>query len=449
MTDINARAVVLDILLDVLEIGKLSHLVIREKLKEYNDISKQERSFITRMSEGTIEKCIELDYIINAFSKIKVKKMKPAIRNILRMSVYQIKYMNSVPDSAVCNEAVKLTAKRGYSGLKGFVNGILRNIIREPERWGCEDDNYSVKYSMPRWIVDMWIREYGKEKTESMLKASGRESRICIRRNVSKSERDEFLKLLDNDKVSYKCSDILDDVFYLWDIEKLNDMDTFNRGLFQVQDLSSVMSGLAASPEEGDICVDVCAAPGGKTIHLADMLHNTGCVYSRDISDEKVNMINENVERTGFSNIKLQVWDATYNDKLLYEKADIVMADLPCSGLGVMSRKSDIKYKVSKESIKELVHLQREILSVVSSYIKPGGTLVYSTCTVNKQENDENVKWILDNLPFESKSLKGRLPEELECETLEEGYIQIFTGDYGMDGFFVALFKKKQKEIED
>lgn len=446
MTDVNTRAAVLDILLDVFEDGRMSHLAIRDKLDECNGLTKQERAFITRMSEGTIEKCIELDYMINAFSKLKVKKMKPAIRNILRMSVYQIKYMDSVPDSAVCNEAVKLTAKRGYAGLKGFVNGILRNLIREPEKCICEDGNYSVKYSMPVWIVDMWLNQYGREKTESMLKASGRESRLCIRRNKSKSDRDEFLKMLDKDNVSYECSNIFDDVFYLTGIERLNHMDTFNKGLFQVQDLSSVMSGLAASPTEGDVCVDVCAAPGGKTIHLADMLNNTGIIYSRDISEDKAELIRENVKRTGFSDIKVQVWDASHMDKSLYEKADIVMADLPCSGLGVMSKKSDIKYRVNEESIGELVHLQREILSVVSEYVKPGGILIYSTCTVNRQENDANREWILCNLPFESISLIGRLPDNLVYDTVQQGFVQIFPGDYGMDGFFVAAFMKKLKE---
>lgn len=446
MTKVNTRAVVLDILVDVLEKGRMSHIAIREKLKDYNDISKQEKSFITRMSEGTIEKCIELDYIINQFSKIKVNKMKPVIRNILRLSVYQIRYMDSVPDSAVCNEAVKLSVKKGYSGLKGFVNGVLRSIIREPERCVCSDDNYSVKYSMPQWIIDMWTEQYGSKKTEDILKASERESRLCIRRNISKSTHNAFIKMLDSENVSYECSDISEDIFYLRNIENLKNMDTFNKGLFQVQDMSSVMSGLAAAPKEGDICVDVCAAPGGKTIHLADMLKGTGCVYSRDISDEKVHLISENLERTGFSNVKVKVWDATKDDVSLHGKADILMADLPCSGLGVMSKKSDIKYKASPDGIKELVNLQREILSVVSDYVKTGGTLIYSTCTVNKQENDENVKWILDNLPFEAVSLKERLPKNLDYKTLKDGYVQIFPGEYGMDGFFVAAFLKKQKD---
>lgn len=448
MTDKNPRAAVLDILTEVLENGKFCHIVLRNKLAACDGFLKQDRAFITRMAQGTIEKCIELDYIINYFSKVKVKKMKPVIRNILRMSVYQIKYMDSVPDSAVCNEAVKLTAKRGYCGLKGFVNGVLRNIVREQKKCIIDDENFSVKYSVPEWIVNMWIKDYGKEKAESMLISSAKESKICIRRNTSKCSREDFLELMEKDSARCQPSEISEDIFYLSDIDRLNGMDTFRDGLFQVQDMSSAMAGYAASPNPEDICVDVCAAPGGKTIHIADLLNGTGWVYSRDISEEKVGLILENVERTGFSNIKAEVWDALKDDVALHGKADIVIADLPCSGLGVISKKPDIKYRVSAKDIEELSQLQRKILSIVSLYLKPGGKLIYSTCTVNMKENQENRKWIIENLPFEPESLEGKIPESIKYDSLKEGYMQIFPGDYGMDGFFVAAFKKIRKDIE-
>lgn len=448
MTDKNSRAAVLDILTEVLENGKFCHIVMRNKLADCTGFSKQDRAFITRMAQGTIEKCIELDYIINYFSKVKVKKMKPVIRNILRMSVYQIKYMDSVPDSAVCNEAVKLAVKRGYSGLKGFVNGVLRNIVREQQKCIIDDENFPVKYSVPEWLVNMWIKDYGIEKTESMLISSAKESKICIRHNTSKCSREDFLKLMEKDKARCEPSEISEDIFYLSDIDRLDDMDTFRNGLFQVQDMSSAMAGYAASPKPGDICVDVCAAPGGKTIHMADLLNGTGCVYSRDISQEKVRLILENGERTGFSNIKAEVWDALKDDTALHGKADIVIADLPCSGLGVISKKPDIKYRVSVKDIEELSQLQRKILSVISLYLKPGGRLIYSTCTVDMKENQENRKWIIENLPFEPESLEGKVPDGIKYDSLKDGYMQIFPGDYGMDGFFVASFKKIRKDIE-
>lgn len=448
MTNGNTRAVVLDVLIEVLENKKFCHIVLSNTLAQYNRMPKMDRSFIARMSEGTVEKCIELDFILNKFSKIKTEKMKPVIRNILRMSLYQLKYMDSVPDRAVCSEALKLCERRGYPGLKGFVNGVLRNIIRNKEKWITDSESCSIRYSMPEWITDMWERAYGSGKTEAMLQSLGEEKRLCIRRNASKCDREEFIRLLERDKVKYEPSDISEDIFYLTGIDRLQDMESFQDGYFQVQDMSSVLAGYAAAPKPGDICMDVCAAPGGKTIHIADMLEGTGCVYARDIKEEKTKLILDNVKRTGFSNIKVQVWDALEADTAMKEKADIVIADLPCSGLGVISKKPDIKYRVCREDIGELVKLQRKILLTVSEYVKPGGRLVYSTCTVNKEENDGNREWILHNLPFEPESVSLRFPSKLQYDTLKEGYVQIFPGDYGMNGFFIAVFKKTQKGTE-
>lgn len=435
----NLRNLVLEMLLETNRGGK-SHIILKENLDRHSGLDKQQRAFVTRLYQGTLERQIELDYIINQFSKTPVNKMKPVIREILRMSVYQMKYMDAVPVSAVCNEAVKLTVKRKFVNLKGFVNGVTRNVARNIENIeypGEPMDKLSVIYSTPKWIIEMWNKEYGKEKTEEMLRGLYRERPTTIRCNTSKASVQDIIASLEYKNIKVEQSSLYDKALFISGYDSLNSLDVFQAGMITVQDLSSMMAGLAANPKKNDYIIDVCAAPGGKSLHMAEMLEGTGMVEARDLTQCKVSLIEENNKRMKYSNIKTVVKDATEPDDDSIGKADIVMADLPCSGLGVMGNKSDIKYNTSREQIAELVTLQRKILKTVSTYVKPGGRLIFSTCTVNKDENQENIAWIEENLPFQRNSLKGILPKELGGE---EGYIQIFPGQYGMDGFFISSF---------
>ena len=439
--NVNSRNVVLT-MLEKTENGEKSHIVLKNTLDGYQNIDKQTRAFITRLFQGTLERQIELDYIINSYSKTPVEKMKPVIRNILRLSVYQLKYMKSVPVSAVCNEAVKLAAKRKFSGLKGFVNGVLRNIARNIEDIKYpvnEGKNLSVKYSMPEWIINLWTQEYGINKTKEMLASIYSDRRTTVRVNTGRTTVEEVIRSLENSGVKVEKSPLYDKALLIWDYDNLNSLEAFSKGMITVQDLSSMMAGLSANPKKGDYIIDVCAAPGGKTMHMADIMEQTGMVDSRDLTPYKISLINENISRMGYKNIKTTVMDAKVLDEKSIEAADVVMADLPCSGLGVMGKKNDIKYNVSLAQIKELVKLQRQILQVSCKYLKKGGTLVFSTCTVNKYENDENVRWITENLPLTPVSLAGILPKQLGGD---KGYVQIYPGEYGMDGFFVSAFKK-------
>lgn len=440
--NINLRNKVLNMLLEI-DDKKQSHIVLKETLDSLKHLEKNQRAFVTRLFRGTIERQIELDYIIDAFSKTPTGKMKKVIKYILRMSVYQLKYMDSVPVSAVCNEAVKLTAKRKFNGLKGFVNGVLRNIannINSVEYPKNEMEMLSVKYSVPQWIIDMWNEQYGNEQTAKMLSGLYSRTETTVRCNESKAPVEDIIKSLKYADVEVKKSEIYDKALFISNYNSLTDLDVFNSGMITVQDLSSMMVGLAANPKEGDYVIDVCAAPGGKTLHISEMMNRTGTVEARDLTKYKVNLINDNIKRLGNKNIITKVMDATVMDEKSIEKADIVIADLPCSGLGVINKKSDIKYNVSKEQILELVKLQRKILTVVSKYVKKGGTLIFSTCTVNKYENDENVEWIEKNLPFKPLPLGENFPEITDRR---KNHVQIFTGDYGMDGFFISKFIKQ------
>ncbi|MCR5705043.1 MAG: 16S rRNA (cytosine(967)-C(5))-methyltransferase RsmB [Eubacterium sp.] len=454
-TPVNSRNLVLEMLLSNAK-GEKSHIVLKNTLDQHPDLEKQERAFITRLFEGTIERKIELDYIINQVSKIKTKKMKLVILSILRMSVYQLKYMDSVPEFAVCNEAVKLAKKRGFYNLKGFVNGVLRNVIKQMDTMEYPSEEtmaLSIQYSIPQWILELWIRDYGREQTKKCLESLYETKKTTVRIQKSKRNSGEteaafyerIKEALKNDDVIVEET-ILPFVIRISGYDSLNRLKVFQQGLICVQDLSSVLVGVLANPQKNSQVIDVCAAPGGKSLCVADFMDGTGMVEARDLTEKKVSLIQENIKRCDIRNIKTKVFDATQPDYTMRETADLVIADLPCSGLGVIANKSDIKYNVSVQQIQELATLQREILQVVSEMVKPGGKLVFSTCTVNRLENDENAKWIQEKLGLCPVSIQEEIPKELLNGKTVTNQIQIFPGEFGMDGFFISVFEKPAKE---
>lgn len=430
---VNTRELILDILMEVTEHQGYSHIILRDVLNKYAYLSRQERAFIARISEGTLERMLEMDMILNQFSRTKVKKMKPVIRNILRMSVYQIKYMDSVPDSATCNEAVKLAVRRGLGGLKGFVNGVLRNISRNKDqiRYPLEEkepeEYLSVTCSVPLWIVQQWTQEYGYDRTKQMCQSFLESAPLSIRTNLQQTTPQHLKKKLEKEGVSVEENPEFSYAFFISGYDRLDALEAFCEGLFSVQDMASMYVAEAADVQPGAYVIDVCAAPGGKSMHLAEKLQGTGMVEARDLTEYKVDLMEENIARCQLKNMKAVQWDATIKDADSVEKADVVIADLPCSGLGVMGRKPDIRYRVTPEDVQVLAALQRKILSVVQEYVKPGGTLVYSTCTVTRAENDGNVQWFGEQYP------------EFQFENMR----QLYPGEGRHDGFFIAKWKKQ------
>lgn len=435
------REIVLDILTEVLERGSFVHLVLNQALQKYQYLDKPDRAFITRVTEGTLEYLLQIDHIINRYSKTKTEKMKPLIRNLLRMSVYQILYMDRVPDSAACNEAVKLAVKRHFSGLKGFVNGVLRTVSREKD--SLVFDTPSLAYSIPQWMYDMWEKEYGREKAGAIAASFLREGPTWVRCNLSRASRKEILESLASQGVAVTGLSWLESMISISGYDYLESLESFRNGWIQVQDVTSALVSELADPKEGDYIIDVCAAPGGKSLHLADKLKGTGMVEARDLSEQKVAMIEENMARFGASNIKAVVWDALVTDEDAREKADIVIADLPCSGLGIIGKKPDIKYNMTMEKMAELASLQREILAASWEYVKPGGTLVYSTCTIDTKENEENARWLLSRFPLEPVDLTNRVGNAFDEPSLKEGMIQFLPGIHPFDGFFISVFRRK------
>ena len=497
----NPRAVVLDILIEVLEHGGFSHQTIYRLLNEEGFTSK-ERAFAVRLARGTIENTLLLDDCINQVSKTPVRKMKPLVRNVLREAVYQIRFMDNVPDSAAVNEAVKLMRKRGLSQLSGFVNGVLRGYLRARDA-GKEPQPRTdeARYSTPQWILDLWQESYPSEM-KSILEGLNQKPDLTIAVNTRKISAEDLIsrlreegveaELLETEQVEAELleteqfctvtgqpgtksegaggrqkSSSLDKIRLNSSVD-LERLPEFKEGLFYVQDLSSmlpaeaVMENLSQADDQGSYkqaddqdsskqtdgqgsskqeddqgsykqadsqapltVIDLCSAPGGKSINMSLLLGENANIISRDQSEEKIGKIRENAARLGISNIHPQVWDGTKTDPDMIGKADVILADLPCSGLGVFNRKPDIKYRVNEKDLQELQNLQREILTASLPYLKDGGLLVYSTCTVNPGENQENRDWILREAPHLS--------------LIEDR--QVFASAR-QDGFYVAVFRQ-------
>lgn len=455
---ITTREAAADCLEDITDHKKPGHIVLGICLKEHSDWTKQERAFVSRLVSGTVERLLTIDYVLDQLSKTKVARMKPLIRAVLRMSIYQIYYMEAIPDSAVCNEAVKIVKKRGLQGLSGFVNGILRTVLREKEslfdfhelKDNCQ--RLSIEYSTPVWLAAQFLKEYGTDTAEKILAAQYKDIPLTVRINESKCSKEAVLQQLLEDMVQVLPGAYYDKALYLLGYDSLDKITAFQKGWITVQDESSMMVGLAADVHNNSTVLDLCAAPGGKSLHLAELIccqeQATGTVEARDISEYKINLIRENLIRSSYKNVSLKIADASLFDADAKEKADIVIADLPCSGTGVIGKKPDIKYNMSREQQDELCLLQKKILRNAAEYIRPGGTLIYSTCTLHKAENEGNREFIINELGLIPDSMADFLPvsllkyEEIR-KTAADGYMQLIPGIQDTDGFFVSRYKKK------
>ena len=447
---VDLRSLSLETLLRVEKTNMKLSDAVRDALEKHNTLSKDKRAFFTRLTEGTAEQQILLDYIIEQYSSKPVNKLKPAIRIILRLALYQIREMSSVPESAAVNEAVKLTAKKGFPGLKGFVNGVLRNAIRHPEKAELNEikdkEKYiSVRYSMPPFLVRQWCEIYGYEVTETMCASFLEDKKTAVRFRGNPQDAEKFVSSLEADGVQVEKAPYLEYAYLISGYDRLTELTAFKNGSVAVQDVSSMLCVEAAGIKSGDKVVDVCAAPGGKSVFAADKAGEGGEVIARDISEGKLRLIKENAKRCEINNMRIELWDAAISDKRLSEYADVVIADAPCSGYGVIGRKPDIKYGASEEKQSTLASIQRKILKTASGYVKKDGRLIYSTCTVSRQENEETVAEFLKDSDFESVDFTENIPKELaeRKPTVQNGYMQLLPGTDGCDGFFIAVFRRR------
>ena len=446
----NVREVVLDILLELSRQNEYSNILIASALEKYDHLDGREKAFIKRVSEGTLERRIQIDYVLDRFSKVPVKKMKPLIRELMRMSCYQLLFMENIPDAAVCNEAVKLAKKRKFQSLQGYVNGVLRAIARGkdqiiyPDRQTAYHEYLSVCYSMPLWLTEHFCNAYGDEQCEMILKTFLQRGAVSIRlqETLDENERERLIAAWREEGVEVRKSPYLP---YAVEVEKadgIRSLAGYEEGAFAVQDVSSMLVVEAAGIKAGDTVIDVCAAPGGKALHAAAKLAGTGQVIACDVTSYKTRKIEENKDRMNMARVSVMVRDARVEDEELLGQADVLIADVPCSGLGVIGKKQDIKYRMTQESLREIVALQKEIMGNVVRYLKPGGTLMYSTCTMNPAENEKMVEWICKEYGMEAQSMAESMPEAFK-EAADKGYMQLLPGVHGTDGFFIAKLRRK------
>jgi len=387
-------------------------------------------AFVRELVYGVLENKIFLDYIIEQYIKTPVHKMKSSDLTVLRMGIYQLKYLDGVPDYAAVNESVDL-AKRFCRGKEGFINGVLRSFLRAgkevelPDRTKDEVKYLALKYSYEPWIVELWLEQFAVDFVEELLAAGNLTPDLVIRVNFLKTTRDDVKKRII--AKGFKAEDglLCEEALHV-EGRGLLGGKLYNSGMFSVQDESSMLAVNMLDPQPDETIIDVCAAPGGKTLAIAEKMRNRGTISAWDIYKRKLSIIDKEAKRLGISIVTTRSWDATRVDSSMIEKADRVLVDAPCSGLGVVRRKPEIKYKKRSSDIDELPRKQLAILSASSKYLKPGGILVYSTCTISPYENQQVVKDFLKKNPGFSK--------------LEE--LQLLPNINNTDGFFICKMKK-------
>ncbi|WP_409292181.1 16S rRNA (cytosine(967)-C(5))-methyltransferase RsmB [Peribacillus sp. SCS-37] len=443
----SVRQIALEVLDSVERNQSYSNLLLNKMITKHK-LSGLDAGLLTELTYGTIQRKMTLDYYLSPF--VKFNKTQGWIVNLLRLSLYQMVYLDKIPDHAVLFEAVEIAKKRGHKGNTSMVNGVLRNIQRKGilplDDIKDRTERISIETSHPIWIVERWVEQFGYEKTREMCMENLLAPVQTARVNIRKASRNEALSLLREEGFEVEASQVTPDGIKALR-GNLTHSEAFNAGFFTIQDESSMLVGYALGAEGDEQVLDACAAPGGKSTHIAERLSDKGRVVSLDLHEHKVKLINEQAERLGLTNIKTRV----YNSKKVQEIFGLgqfsrILIDAPCSGLGVMRRKPDIKYTKTEKDIASLAGIQLELLNAAAPLVQKGGTLVYSTCTVEKEENENVAQRFLEEHPEyeEDLSLRERLP--LPAQPLVSGHmIQVLPQDFGSDGFFIASFKRKVK----
>lgn len=416
-------------------------------LKKYlpQTMTQQDKNLASALVYGVLSRKLTLDYIISQFSSVPLKKMSQSVINILRMGIYQIMYMDKIPHSAAVNESVKLAKKHTNKGAYGFVNGVLRNYLRNTNIAYPKDaiENISVTQSIPMWLVKRWTDEFGEGFTRELAKAFNTSPEVTLRVNTLKTTPDKLCDALNNQGTDAFVSDVYENAVFAKGFD-IHASRLYNNGDFIVQDISAMMAAKVLNPQPGQTVIDVCAAPGGKTTHIAQLMNNEGTVFAFDIHEHKIKIINSNAKRMGIDIIQTCCRDASQTFDALIGKADRVLADVPCSGLGILRRKPEIKWDKTAEDIEQISKIQAGILSASAKYLKSGGELVYSTCSIEKQENEDVFNEFLKQNPdFERVDITQLLPEQLRKDTCKNGYVTFYPNTDGIDGFFISKLRKR------
>ena len=440
----NARELALQTLTDILIDGAYSNHALSEQI-EKNELTVQDKNFMTELVYGTLQHEQLLNFYVTPFFNGKVKAW---VRILIQMTLYQMLFLDSVPEHAAISEAVKIAKKRGGQFNGKLVNAILREMTRTPlpslDTIKDEAERLAVETSHPLWLIKLWSKQFGWEKTIQMARANNERVNVTIRVNGVRGTREELKQKLESEGITCEYGNLSQDALV---ILKGNVIKTkaFEQGWFYVQDESSMLVARALKPKHHSKVLDTCSAPGGKTTHVAELMRQTGTVYAHDVYEHKIKLIEDNVKRLGLTNVVATLQDATtLNERYESDSFDAVLVDAPCSGLGILRRHPEVKITKQPSDLDEIMMIQKKILNTVAPLVKVGRSLVYSTCTVNRKENDKMVEQFLAQHPeYElDPTLVNRLPEVLHEQT-KNGMVQLFPGDYQTDGFFIACLKRQ------
>lgn len=441
-TTINSRFVAYEVLTEIYFSTAYSNLALNQKLS--SKIPIREQNFIRQLVYGVLEKDIYLNYVIQRLSNTPIKKISSEILVLLKLGLYQIKFLDRVPVSAAVDETVQLAKQIKGQRLSGFVNALLRNFIRkmsELDDLSKLDTNQqlSIKYSCPSWIIEYWSKHFSEEDVLAMLKSRNiLSSEISIRGNIIKNNIEDLIDLLEKDGMSIRRSSLLSHYLLVSYKGLLTNHYGFKNGFFSIQDLSSGLAVEAMEVKKNQIILDLCSAPGGKTCAISEKMNNTGNVVACDIHPHRLKLIEANAKRLNLENIRVTNNNALERNKEFVGGFDAVLLDAPCTGFGTFRSKPEIFYHQSMDDVTTLAGVQKKMLNHAADYVKVGGILVYSTCTISFLENQENVRLFLEDHPnFE--------PESFLCYS--DGFVQILPNEYFQQGFFIAKFRKKADDL--
>ncbi|MCQ6274045.1 16S rRNA (cytosine(967)-C(5))-methyltransferase RsmB [Bacillus sp. V3B] len=442
----NVREAALEILEMIEKNQSYSNLLLNNSIKK-NEIDKKDIGLLTELTYGTLQRKIALDYYLSPFLA-KNKKLESWVRQLLRLTIYQMVYLDKIPDRAAIHEAVEIAKRRGHKGIASLVNGILRSMQREgiPSFDAIEDpiERLSIRTSHPLWLVKRWVSQFGFEETKAMCELNLTAPTMTGRVNTTKISRDECLVQLASEGFEVKASLVVPEAILCLK-GNLAHSDTFKKGLLTIQDESSMIVGLALGVTDQQKVLDACAAPGGKSTHIAEKMNGTGEVISLDLHEHKVKLIRENARRLELSNIQAKTLDSRdVQEHFEKESFDRILLDAPCTGLGVMRRKPDIKYTKKEEDLFQLQKIQKTLLESVASLLKKDGILVYSTCTIDQEENQEVVEAFLQQHPeyVRDETFRERIPGEIQS-LVKNSEMQILPQYFNSDGFYIACLRKK------
>lgn len=454
----NAREQVHRLLLKMEKEGAFSNRILNEFLAGYKG-SGEDRSFIASLFYGTISKRLSLDYIIKKHSRIPLRKISPHIIQILRAAIYQIIYMDKVPVYAAVNEGVNLASRYGHRASAGFVNGILRNVVKNKDDIFPPDDGsagfLSHRYSVAPWMGENLIKTYGSKFTRELLIRADLTPGFYVRENPLKLKGRSFEEILKNNSFSWSSHKYFNHVYKIENPGGIFDSAIYREGLFSVKDPGSVYIGEVLDPKPGELVMDVCAAPGGKTVEMGVLMENRGQIIALDMDENRLGYVKREAERMGITNVDIRVADGTAGISEFYSRADRVLVDAPCLGLGVMGRKPEIRYNKSLRDLDSITKLQWGILEKSREYVKPGGILVYSTCSITREENmDMADRFLRENPEFDPMDFSSPLTDRLYKLADEynisrdllykKGRLQLVFDEEISGGFFIAKFMRRQ-----